>query len=92
MHEKLSIDEPEELIDDTIGCLSREDTSLKEWPKDAMSIDDIAISLSGIRPLSNDVQLYDVYPSRFNIGSLPVEGTRGDMRQVFAQYEAFLGK
>jgi len=92
LHEKLSIDEPEELIDDTIGYLSREDTCLKEWPKDAMSIDDIAISLSGIKSFSSDIRLYDVYPPRFNIGSLPVEGTRGDVRQIFAQYEAFLGK
>lgn len=37
-----------------------------------------------------NLPLHDVYPPIFDIGPLSVSGLRGDIRQIFAQYEAFL--
>lgn len=58
---------------------------LAEWPRDALSADDVAATLSGL-PRARCRHLADVFPP-----ASPEKGPRRKLTlQIFAQYEAFL--
>ncbi len=93
--QNLGITPAETLDDDTSGCLDPADPSNLcyggAWPGDALTLDELAVSLTGVRPPDKGIKLYDVYKPPFDQDTYIHEGFRGDIRQVFAQYEAFLG-
>ena len=61
---------------------------IKNWPKHALTTDELACTISGLH-ISSQMNLWDVYKPR--IGSSVEEVcARGNMMQIFAQYEAFL--
>jgi hypothetical protein len=91
LSETLKLDSPESNYDDLSECLSASMTCYPQWPADALSLDELAIQLTGIRPEAT-LALWDVFPPEASLPSDQFTGLRGDYRQVFAQYEAFLAK
>ncbi|NLB45813.1 MAG: hypothetical protein GX821_11725 [Clostridiaceae bacterium] len=89
--ETLGLDPAEELSDDVLETLGPEETCYPIWPSDALTVDELAVRLSGRHPAPG-LSLWDVYPPKCPLPDLPCPGLRGDHRQVFAQYEAFLGQ
>lgn len=79
------------LEDDTVDCIDVNNTCYEEWPKEAITADELAVHLTGINP-DPGLKLYDVYKPPFDESTYDQKGFRGETRQVFAQYEAFLGK
>jgi pimeloyl-ACP methyl ester carboxylesterase len=76
-------------LDDTVGLLEATDRCYPVWPQDALTLDALAIQLSGIRP-DPDIRLWDVYRPVLLPVPADAVGLRGEVRQVFAQFEAFL--
>lgn len=87
--ETLRIDPPDAGQDDLSDCLPASMTCYPQWPEEALTLDDLAMQLTGIRP-NKDIALWDVYPPAVTLPADQCAGLRGDCRQVFAQYEAFL--
>ncbi|MDF2725657.1 MAG: hypothetical protein K0Q59_5334, partial [Paenibacillus sp.] len=80
-----------DMADDTADCLDAAFTCYEAWPANARTTDEISALLSGIEPQPNR-QLWDVYPPQGDCADSDAKGQRGEYRQIFAQYEAFLRK
>lgn len=78
----------EELTNDTAG-LDQTKTCLAEWPRGALTTDELARALTG-KAASASLKLWDAYPVKYPVDGMDTNGLRGDLRQVFAQFEAFL--
>ncbi|MDW7658361.1 MAG: acetylxylan esterase [Bacillota bacterium] len=87
--ETLQLDPPELLRDDLTDCLATSATCYPQWPENALNLDDLAVQLTGIKP-NKDITLWDVFPPDVTLPADQFTGLRGDYRQIFAQYEAFL--
>jgi dienelactone hydrolase len=70
--------------------LTEKDHCLDFWPADAHTTDALAEQLTG-RRVKDGVRLWDVYPPSVP-NSVPLEdiALRGSIRQILAQFEAFL--
>jgi hypothetical protein len=62
----------------------------EEWPTDAVDTDTLAQQLSG-RRMESRLSLAEAFPLRETPPALANVTSRGPTRQVFAQYEVFLG-
>ena len=88
--ETLGLAPAEELPDDVLETLGPEETCYPIWPQGALTVDELSVRLSGRHP-EPDLSLWDVYPPTCHLPETAGSGPRGDHRQIFAQYEAFLG-
>ena len=70
--------------------LGEEGQCWDEWPTDAIDTDTLAQRLSG-RGVEGEPSLADAFPPREAPSVLTDVISRGSTRQVFAQYEVFLG-
>lgn len=76
----------------TDALLAYTDSCLPRWPDDALTVDELASELTGVRPPAG-LRLWDVFPYSSEVGKpFPPAISRGDVRQVLAQMQAFLGR
>jgi dienelactone hydrolase len=61
---------------------------LNEWPAQALTANEIAMNLSGIKA-DLKAELWDVFPPPLGEKEIADLGLRGNTRRIFAQYEAF---
>lgn len=89
LSDALGIGPAEELSCDTDDCLPASYTCYERWPEGAYTLEELSRTLTGADPRPG-LALWDVFPPLPGTDAYSHEGLRGDTRQVFAQYEAFL--
>jgi hypothetical protein len=70
--------------------LSAKDTCLPVWPDRALDTDGLAAKLSG-KAVQRGLKLWDVFTPAVAPQALGSGGSRDEIRQILAQFEAFLG-
>lgn len=79
------VDEPDSPL------LAADDTCFSGWPAEALDVAQLTAQLTGT-PVSRKTELWDVFPIPPQAHTLPHETPRGDLRRIFAQFEAFLAR
>jgi len=88
-------DGPDEEAETLLADRGDEGRCWDEWPENAHTTDDVARSVTGV-DAPEGLQLWDVYAPELPEGTSPEaldeEMQRGTVRQIAAQFEAFLGE
>ena len=88
---QLQLGGPEPKEDVTEPLLGEDGRCYPSWPPGALTTDALGEQLAGKR-VADPIQLWDVFPPAIPPGvRLEEVTTRGSTRQIFAQFEAFLG-
>ena len=69
--------------------LPETDTCYPAWPAEALTTDELARQITGVKPAAG-MKLWDIFPPACGIKKIDQITPRGDTRLIMAQFEAFL--
>lgn len=86
--EKLDMLIEQQESEDMDECLSSNETCLPKWPKEALTIDQLAMNISH-QVIPQDICLWDVFKPTVDLEKIDAKSCRSFNQQIFAQFEAF---